>query len=429
MLSQHELEHGRGAGASLRADANRPSAKTIDLAPTVRNSLRHATRRAALQSMAGALALLLLCGTARPDSNQAGNSSLLAYIGTYTKTSSKGIYSVRFDPATGKLTGLTLAAQITDPSFLVTDPKSRFLYAVSEIGYKDGGGTISSFAIDPRSGALKFLDKVPSRGGGPCHLVVDHTDKFLIVANYGTGSVAAFQINPDGSLGESTALVQHSGTSVNPKRQSGPHAHEVVLSPDNRFLFVPDLGLDQIKIYRFDARHGTLTPNDPPFVKVTSGAGPRHFALAGGAHFAYAVCEMGSAVTVFSYDRANGTLKSLQYVSNLPDDFKGEDNSAEIQVSRSGRFLYASNRGHDSVTLFDIDPAKGTLTRAQVISTEGKMPRNFVIDPTGRYLLAANQQSDQIVVFKIDSQTGKLTPSGEKLEIPSPVCIQFVALR
>jgi 6-phosphogluconolactonase len=321
---------------------------------------------------------------------------------------------------------------VVNPSFLATDQQHRFLYAVTEMGQTRGpdayktNGSISSFSIDRKTGALTFLNKVDSGGGGPCHLVVDKTGKMLFVANYGSGSVASFAIKPDGSIGEKTGFDQHTGSSIDPARQKGPHAHAVVLSPDNRFLFVPDLGTDQIKVYRVDAAKGTFTPNDPPFATVKAGYGPRHFTFGRGTKFAYAVCEMGSSVAVFSYDPAKGSLTPVQTISNLPSDFKGVDNSAEIEVDRSGRFLYASNRGNDSITVFAIDPVKGTLTNVQVVPTQGNMPRNFAIDPTGKYLIAANQKSNNMVVFAIDPKDGQLKPAGQTLDISAPVDILFV---
>jgi 6-phosphogluconolactonase len=359
-------------------------------------------------------------------------SSYLVYVGTYTAGTSKGIYDYRFDPKTGQLTPIGVAAEVVNPSFLATDPQHRFLYAVTEMGQEHGpdaskkNGFISSFSIDRKTGALTFLNKIDSGGGGPCHLVVDKTGKMLFVANYGSGSVASFAIKPDGSIGERTGFDQHTGSSVDPARQKGPHAHAVVLSPDNRFLFVPDLGTDQIKIYRVDAAKGTFTPNDPPFATVKAGYGSRHFTFGRGAKFAYAVCEMGSSVAVFSYDRVKGSLTPVQTISNLPSDFKGVNNSAEIEVDRSGRFLYASNRGNDSITVFAIDPVKGTLTNVQVVPTQGNMPRNFAIDPTGKYLIAANQKSNNMVVFAVDPKNGQLKPAGQTLDISSPVDILFV---
>ncbi len=359
-------------------------------------------------------------------------SSYLVYVGTYTAGTSKGIYNYHFDPKTGQLTPIGVAAEVVNPSFLATDPQHRFLYAVTEMGQARGpdayktNGFISSFSIDRKTGALTFLNKIDSGGGGPCHLVVDKTGKMLFVANYGSGSVASFAIKPDGSIGERTGFDQHTGSSVDPARQKGPHAHAVVLSPDNRFLFVPDLGTDQIKIYRVDAAKGTFTPNDPPFATVKAGYGPRHFTFGRGAKFAYAVCEMGSSVAVFSYDPVKGSLTPVQTISNLPSDFQGVDNSAEIEVDRSGRFLYASNRGNDSITVFAIDPVKGTLTKVQVVPTQGNMPRNFAIDPSGKYLIAANQKSNNMVVFAIDPKDGQLKPAGQTLDIASPVDILFV---
>ena len=363
---------------------------------------------------------------------RAAASSYFVYVGTYTAGKSKGIYGYRFDPKTGQLTATGLAAEMVNPSFLITDPQHRFLYAVTEMGQERGAnsyktnGSISSYSIDPKTGALTFLNKVDSGGGGPCHLVVDKTGKMLFVANYGSGNVASFAIKADGSIGERTGFDQHTGSSVNPARQKGPHAHAVVLSPDNRFLFVPDLGTDQIKIYRVDAANSTFTPNDPPFASVKPGLGPRHFTFGRGARFAYVVCEMGSSVAVFAYDSAKGSLTPVRTVSTLPADFTGEDNSAEIQVDRSGRFLYASNRGQDSITVFAIDPVKGTLTTIQVVPTKGNIPRNFVIDPTGKHLIVANQKSDQMVVFAVNQKNGQLTPTGQVVDVTAPVSILFV---
>ncbi len=355
----------------------------------------------------------------------------MVYVGTYTGPNSKGIYDYRFDTSSGKFTPVGVAAEIVNPSFLVTDPHHRFLYAVTEMGNEPHAGyrthgSISSFAIDPKTGSLKLLNKVDSGGGGPCHLVVDHTGRMLFVANYGSGNVASFALRPDGSIGERTGFDQHHGSSVDPKRQQGPHAHSVVLSPDNRFLFVPDLGLDKIFIYRVDAAKRTFTPNDPAYAQVDPGLGPRHFIFGPGAKFAYAVCEMGSRVVAFAYNREAGSLKTLQTISTLPAGFTGEDNSAEIQVDSNGRFLYASNRGNDSITVFRIDPVKGTLTKIQVAPVQGKMPRNFVLDPSGKFLIAANQKSDQMVVFSIDQTSGQLKPTGEVVNVPAPVCILFV---
>jgi 6-phosphogluconolactonase len=367
-------------------------------------------------------------------SARATQHSYFVYVGTYTDTPAKGegIYGYRYDAKTGHLTPLGVAAEIPNPSFLATDPQHRFLYAVTERGSdpKVTGAfsdqTVSSYSINPQSGALTFMNKVSSAGGMPCHLVMDRTGKMLFVADYGSGRVVSYAIKPDGSIGEQSGLGQDSGSSVDARRQQGPHVHSTVLSPDNRFLFTPDLGLDQIKIYKIDPAKGTFTPDDPPFVSVTPGLGPRHFAFGRGAKYAYAVCEMGSSVVVFSYDRAKGSLKPIQTISTLPSDFKAQSASAEIEVDESGRYLYASNRGSDSITVFAIDQQKGTLTNLQVVSTLGKSPRNFKIDPAGKYLIAANQNSNQLVLLKIDPHTGQLTPGDEIVDVPSPVCVLFV---
>jgi 6-phosphogluconolactonase len=358
-------------------------------------------------------------------------SSYLVYVATNPANKRQGIYSYRYDPHSGKLTLVGFAAEQANLGWMATDPQHRFLYAASESDPElrashKGEGSISSYSINGKTGALTFLNKVDGGGAGSCYLVVDDTGKTLFVANYGSGSVASFAIKHDGSIGERIGFDQHTGSSVNPVRQNGPHAHEVVFSPDRRFIFVPDLGTDQIKIYRVDAAKGTFTPNDPPFVTVKAGLGPRHFTFGRGGKFAYVVCEMGSSVVVFSYNPEKGSLTPVQTISNLPDGFTGIDNSAEIEMDRSGRFLYASNRGHDSITVFAIDPVKGTLTKVQVAPSQGKIPRNFALDPTGNYLIAGDQMSNSLVVFSVDPKDGKLTATGETLEVPSPCDILFV---
>jgi len=355
------------------------------------------------------------------------SASYFLYVGTYTESKSKGIYGYRFDAATGQLTPLGLKAEIKDPSFVVTDPKRHFLYAVSEIG-NDGkpNGIVSSFAIDAKNGDLRLLNRVNSGGGGPCHLMVDRTGRILFVANYGSGDVSAFALNEDGSIGKQTGSNHHRGSGINQLRQEGPHPHEVILSHDDRFLFVPDLGTDTISVYKVDAVKGTFAPNDPASASVKPGSGPRHLVLSGDGKIVYLICEMGSSVDVFSFDATKGSLTFVQTISTLPSGFTRENDSAEVQIDATGRFLYASNRGHDSIAVFAIDPRRGTLTKIQTVPTQGKTPRNFVIDPTGKYLLAANQDSDQIVVFAVDQRSGKLTPTKTSSAIPSPASLVFV---
>jgi 6-phosphogluconolactonase len=358
--------------------------------------------------------------------------SYFVYVGTDTSTGSKGVYSYRFDPKTGQLTPIGVAAEVATPFFLATDPQYRFLYATTERGEGHGpnmfkvNGHVSSYSIDRKTGALTFLNRVETAGGGPAHLATDNTGKMLFVANYGSGSIVSFAIKPDGSIGERTGFDQHTGSGPDHARQEGPHAHEAVLSPDNRFLLVPDLGSDQIKIYRVDAAKGTFTPNDPAFATVKAGLGPRHLLFGKGGKFVYVVCEMGSSVVVFSYDPVKGSLTEQQTIANLPPDFTGIDNSAELGLSRSGKFLYASNREAGSITVFAIDPVKGTLTRVQIAPTLGKIPRNFAIDPTGKYVVVGNQMSNQMVVFAIDQANGELKPTGQTVDISTPVCILFV---
>ncbi len=376
------------------------------------------------------LAPLLLTLSAQGAEKVAAKAEYLIYVGTYTAQKSKGVYAYRFDGATGQLTSIGLVAETTQPSFLAVHPSRRFLYAVNEIADYEGrkSGAVSAFAIDRRSGKLTFLNEVSSRGTDPCYVSLDKTGKYVLVANYSGGSVAMFPVLEDGRLGEASAFVQHVGSSVNRERQEGPHAHSINLSPDNRFAIAADLGLDEMLIYRFDPTKGSLAPNDPPFAKVNPGAGPRHFAFHPSGRSAYVINEMQSTVTAFSYDAARGVLRVLQTISTLPKDFAGHSDTAEVQVHPSGKFLYGSNRGHDSIAVFAIDSGKGTLTPVAHVPTQGKTPRNFGIDPTGSYLFAANQDSDNIVVFRIDAKTGRLTPTGQVLEVPTPVCVKFVAI-
>jgi 6-phosphogluconolactonase len=374
------------------------------------------------------LAVLLAAAPPALPQKASTKGDYLMYIGTYTRGKSQGIYAWRFSPASGNLTPLGLVAETANPSFLAIHPTRPLLYAVGEM-YGSGaeGGAVSAFTIDRKSGKLTPLNKVSSQGGGPCHLNVDRTGKSLLVVNYGTGSTAAYRIQQDGSLTEATSVIQHSGSSVNPKRQSGPHAHSVNLSPDNRFAFVADLGLDQVLVYRLDPAKGLLEAHNPPFAKVNPGAGPRHFAFHPSGRFAYVINEIQSTVTAFSYDAKAGVLKEIQTVSTLPAGFSGNNSTAEVQVHPSGRFLYGSNRGHDSIAVFSLDPSKGTLTLLENTPTQGKTPRNFGIDPTGGYLFAANQNTDNIAVYRIDAKTGKLTATGQMLEAGAPVCVKFTA--
>jgi len=361
----------------------------------------------------------------------ANAKELLVYFGTFTKKSGKGIYVSRFDLATGKLSAPDLAVETTNPGFLAIHPNQKFLYAVGDLnppGDKTVSGAVNAFSIDAKTGKLIFLNQQPSSGRGPAHLVVDKSGKCVLIANYGGGSIAAIPIQKDGQLGKPTASIQHTGSSVNPQRQKEPHAHSINIDPENHFVFVADLGLDKVMIYKLDSTKGTLVANDPAFASVTPGAGPRHFAFHPNGHFAYVINEMHCTVTAFDYDTKRGELKSLQEISTLPEGKKVEPglSTAEVQVHPSGKFLYGSNRGHDSIAVFAIDEKTGKLTSIQNESTQGKVPRNFGIDPTGKFLLAANQDSDTVVVFHINGKTGRLEATGQKIEVPMPVCVKFL---
>ena len=352
------------------------------------------------------------------------------YVSTHTEDGGKGkgIYAYRFDPATAEVTSLGLAAETTNPTFMAIHGNGRILYSVNELSNYQGlnSGGLSAFSIDHKTGKLTLLSEVRSRGAGPCYLVVDKAGESLLVANYTGGNVAVFPILEDGKLGTASTVIQYSGHGANPDRQEGPHPHSIDLSPDNRFAFVDDLGLDRINLYKFDSSNRSLSANDPPFLKFDAGAGPRHFVLHPSGKFAYVVTEMQSAVVAFSANLQTGTLQPLQTISTLPKDFSGVNNDAEIAMHPSGKFLYASNRGHDSIAVFSIDPSKGTLTAVETAATKGKEPRHFAIDPTGQFLFAENLKSDNIVIFRIDQNTGRLTPTGKVIEVPSPLCLKFV---
>ena len=353
----------------------------------------------------------------------------LVYIGTYTDHGSKGIYVYGFDTATGQVTTLGLAAESPQPSFLTVDPTEHFLYAVNELDAYKGQhtGAVSAFSIDAATGKLSLLNEVSSRDAGPAHITLDQTGKYAFVSNYTLGSVAVFPVLQDGRLGDFTDFVRHKGSSVNVERQEGPHAHAVALSPDNRFALVADLGLDQILVYPFDPAAGTLG-HEPHITKTHPGAGPRHLVFDPSGKFLYVINEMQSSVVSYSYDAAHGELHELKTISTLPEKFGGNSDAAEIAVHPSGKFLYASNRGHDSIAVFSVDPVKGALTRVEFVPTKGKTPRNFAIDPTGSWLFVANQASDDVVVFRIDGKTGHLTPTGQVLSVASPACVKFVPL-
>jgi 6-phosphogluconolactonase len=339
---------------------------------------------------------------------------------------------MRFDPATGSLTSPEVAGEVKNPSFVTIHPNRRFLYAVGEIDQFRGkkGGAVSAFAIDPKDGKLTLINQETTGGGGPCFVTIDATGKVALIANYGGGSISAVPVKPDGSLGAPTAFVQHTGSSVNKSRQSEPHAHSLNPTPDNKYAIAADLGLDKLLVYKLNPADGTLAPNDPAFATVTPGAGPRHLAFHPNGRFAFVCGEMGMTVTSFAYDGAKGALAEVQTIGTLPQGTEPSTkySTAEVQVHPSGKFLYVSNRGHDTIAAFAVDPETGKLTALGHTPSGGKTPRNFRIDPTGKWLLAANQGSDNVVVFRIDEKTGALSPTGATATIGSPVCVKFLTL-
>jgi len=382
-----------------------------------------------VEALLGMMCVMSVIAGGLPQTAQA-DEEIRVYLGTYTRapSTSKGIYLARLNLTTGQLTAPESVAEVKNPTFLAFHPNGKFLYAIGEIADFQGNksGAVSALAIDAATGRLTLLNQQPSQGVGPCHVCVDATGRNALVANYGGGSLSCLPIGADGRLEPASCSIQHFGSSVNPKRQAGPHVHSINLAPDNRFAFVADLGMDQLFVYRFDAAKGKLAPNDPPSAVMKPGAGPRHFTFHPNKRYAYVINELDSTVTAFQYDMANGTLETLQTLSTLPADWSGENTTAEVQVHPSGRFLYGSNRGHDSIAMFAVDETTGKLTYLGCESTQGKHPRNFGIDPSGRFLVAANMNSNSVVVFRIDPQSGKLQATGSTIELPMPSCVKFM---
>lgn len=360
-----------------------------------------------------------------PESYVRATEPLWAYFGTYTQRESKGIYVARLDPVSGALSEPVLAATLPSPSFLCVHPAHTHLFAVSEISdfRTERSGAVSAFAVDRADGALRLLNQQHSGGAGPCHISIDGKGRNVLVANYGSGAVAVLPVTVDGHLLPPASVVQHSGSSIHPRRQTPPHPHCIRLDAEDRYAFVADLGLDQIVAYRFDAAEGRLSVNDRIITALAPGSGPRHFALHPRRGFAYVINELTSTLTTFGYDQQSGDLTEAQTVSTLPNGFTGSNLAAEVQVHPSGNFLYGSNRGHDTIAAFSVDQVTGKLSVIGHYSTRGRTPRHFAIDPTGNLLLVANQNSDCVVVLHIDQQTGKLETAASIAPMPSPVCV------
>ena len=367
-------------------------------------------------------------------------ASDLVYVGTYSEPIlfgtgqvvqglGKGIYAFRLNAATGALEPAGVTAGVRNSSYLAFDPRRQFLYCVNEFKEYAGkpSGAVSAFRIDPKTGALAYLNTVASHGTDPCHLMVERSGRNVLVANFASGSVAVLPIAADGSLKEASCVIQHEGSSVDPKRQKGPHAHAVEIDATNRTVFVPDLGCDKVFVYALDADRGVLIPNpNQPSVAVTPGAGPRQLAISPSGRFAYLINELNSTMTAYAYDARRGTLSALQTLSTLPQGFAGDSSCAEVQVAPSGRFLYGSNRGHDSIVIYALDPEAGTMTLVGHESTRGHIPRNFTLSPKGDFIAAANQDSGTVVMFRVDPEKGTLTATGSVVEAGTPICVKFL---
>ncbi len=389
-------------------------------------------RREFLAAIGGSLALLSLDKDASSQTSPAlRNDEFMLYVGTYTSGSGKGqgIYSFHFSEKGGELTPAKAASGVADPSFVVVDKSRKFLFSVNETLEYEGkkSGSVSSFTIDRKSGDLTFLNKQPSLGGAPCHLTVSANNRFLLAANYVGGNVAVFPIGKDGKLGPSVDVKQHTGAGPNKDRQLSAHAHSINLDRNDRFAVACDLGADTLFIYKFDSETGELSPNpDQPSLKTKPGAGPRHFAFHPNGRTAFVINELSSSLTVLAYDEKRGMLAETQTISSLPANWNGANTCADIHISPNGRFVYGSNRGHDSIVSYKFDERLAKLELIEHVSTQGKTPRNFAVDPSGKYLLAANQNTDTVVTFRIEEGTGKLMPTGAIVSVPSPVCLRFV---
>lgn len=364
--------------------------------------------------------LLTTCSTRDHD--------FLVYVGTYTGTGSEGIYLYRFNSNDGHLTPIGLAAKSVNPSYLVIDENRKFLYAVNETNDFEGNnsGALSVFSINRESGGLTLLQQTSSQGAAPCHLSIDPHGRHLMVANYSGGSSAIFPITANGQLGATTAFVQQVGSSVDPQRQKGPHAHSIQATADNRFVTVTDLGTDKVMVYPFDAERGELDTAHSTHATLPPGSGPRHLAYSRDGNTVYVLNELTSNVVVFSWDARSASLEPRQTVPVLPNRYTGVNNAAEILVDAGGRFLYVSNRGDDSIGLFRIESPDGRLTPVDWFPSGGRGPRHMELDPTGKWLMVANQYTDNLSIFKIEPSSGRLTLSRKIQKVPVPVCIRFI---
>lgn len=381
----------------------------------------------AVRNFLSLLSILLLLATVMTSLERSANAtSYLLYIGTYTIRGSEGIYAFRFDSNSGRLTPLGLQAKTENPSFLTIDSKRSLLFAVNEVNEYRGEptGSVSVYKIERKTGRLRLLNTVASLGAGPCYLSLDKSGKFLFGANFHGGSIAGFPILKNGQLGKASFFVQNHGSGADLVRQGSPHPHSVETTPDNRFVIAADLGLDSLFVFPFDPSTGRISENQVRIQKTKAGAGPRHIRFHSDGRHLYVVNEIDSTVGVFAFEQTRGSVQEVDSISTLPSGATGPNNAAEIELDPEERFLYVSNRGDDSISVFRVE-AGGTLKRLGSFASGGASPRMFVIDPTGRYLIAANEQSDDIVVLQINGKTGELSPLGSPFKIPSPAALAF----
>ncbi|MCC9136801.1 lactonase family protein [Pontibacter silvestris] len=368
--------------------------------------------------------------TAASDNKTPNTETAMVYVGTYAEPDSESIFLYSLNPESGELTCVSAAKGGENPSFLVLDGERQYLYAVNETMEYEGqnSGAVSAFSVDEKSGNLTFLNKVASKGGAPCHISVDEANKTVLVANYMGGNVAAFQIQENGQLSEASDIEQHTGTGPNQERQEAPHAHYIAPDPQNKFVISVDLGADKVLAYRLDSNSGALTPNEPATAYTSKpGTGPRHLAFHPNGRYAYVINELNSTMTALTYDANKGTFTETETVSTIPAGFNENNQCAEVKVSPDGKFLYGSNRGHNSIVVYAINESTGKLSVVQHVGTNGDWPRDFAIDQTGNVLLVANERSNNIVSFKIDKATGKLTATGYEVEVNKPVCLQVTS--
>ena len=391
--------------------------------------LKKQSRRNFLKTAGVGITCLPLAFSALAANNlKSKKKPFMVYVGTYAKPDAPNIFLYRLHATTGELTRINAFKGGENPSFLALTSDQQYLYAVNEVIDFNGvkTGAVSAFAVDKKTGDLTFLNQLATGGSAPCYVSVDKSGKLVLVANYVGGNVIMFPIQTSGRLGNFTALQQHQGSGPDAKRQEAPHAHCIIPTPDNQFALAVDLGIDKIKNYRLDTKQGGLVPNPGADFSTRPGAGPRHLTFHPNGRYAYLITELNSTLMVLAYNSHNGSFTALQTISTLPASFKGENIGADVHVSPNGKFLYASNRGHNSLVVFSINAGTGKLNLVEHVDTQGNWPRNFGLDPSGTFLVVANQYSNNMVSYHVDNQTGKLKPTGFTAEVSAPVCILLV---